>query len=250
MNIITVFNYDDDEKYNTMFKIWTLQCLKVKSQTPEIKKIKILTLGLNEKLKYFINQLNNKHIEICICGKINFQHGSSKFKHNVGFKLYNICKEIEPYIFIDADAIPITDFKDVIQASKDKPFIGVNHQTIEGHTKHFNYKFINTGFLIVSNPEFLNFEKILNTPMKFTCPGTDQTLIYNYCKTLNYDYTHKLIHYGWNSCGGFIKELDNGEVVSDKIIEKHKVHIIHYWFNYKPWIINCPIYNKLKINII
>ena len=135
---------------------------------------------------------------------------------------------------------------DVITASKEKPFICVNHQTIPRHTDKFNFKFGNTGFMIVSDNSFMDFDKIYNTPHKYKCPGTDQFLIYNYCRTLNYDYTHELIHYGWNSCGGYKKVASDGTIHSHGILEKHKVHILHYWDVFKPWITKCLIYDSVS----
>ena len=70
-------------------------------------------------------------------------------------------------------------------------------------------------------------------------------LLNNYCRSINYDYTHQYIHYGWNSCGGY-KKVVNGEIFSHNIPEKHKVHVLHYWDVFKPWITQCPIYNKLE----
>ena len=247
MNIITVFNYPDENNVNYMFKIWLIQAIRCKEETEGIEKIKILTKGINNTLQKYIDNLNIDYIEIKICETLKLNNPpSAKWNHNVGFKLFNICKETEPYIFVDADAIIMTDMNDVISASKDKPFIAVNHQTIPGHTTQFKEQFINTGFLIVSDPTFLNFEKIYYTPLKYkNCTGTDQLLTYNYCKTIGYDYTHELIHWGWNSCGGYKKLLENGDIVSTGIPEKHKVHILHYWYEFKPWINNCFIYEKL-----
>jgi hypothetical protein len=51
---------------------------------------------------------------------------------------------------------------------------------------------------------------------------------------MHYDYTHKNIHYGYNSCATYIKQLEDGTVVSDGIPEKHRVIVLHYW-DKKPW---------------
>ena len=83
--------------------------------------------------------------------------------------------------------------------------------------------------------------------------GTDQMMMNNYCKLINYDYIHKKIHYGYNSCAAFTKK-EGSNIVSDGIPEKHNVYILHYWFHYKPWIKcsccvrgsnDCPFYTKL-----
>jgi lipopolysaccharide biosynthesis glycosyltransferase len=246
MNLITVFNYPDEEKYNTMFKIWLLQAIKTKSQTPGINQIKILTEnGINEKLTAFVDLLKCDYVVIERKQRVRLTNVPHRWLHNVGFKLFNLCQEVEPFIFLDADAILMTDANDVIRASKDKPFISADHQTIPRHTDKFGFRFMNTGFFVVSDTTFLDFIKIIRTPFTFKCPGTDQFLLNNYCRSINYDYTHQDIHYGWNSCGGYKKVVD-GEIFSHNIPEKHKIHVLHYWDVFKPWITPCPIYNKLE----
>lgn len=244
MNIITVFNYPDNYNYNNMFKIWLLQAIYCKYKTKGIKDIRILTEGLNNNLLNFIKKLNCNFIKIIIKTRKKLNNVPHRWHHNVGFKLYNLCLENEPFVFVDADAIIMTDMNDVIKASKDKEFISVDHQTIPKHTDKFNFQFMNTGFFIVSNTDFLNFYKIYNSPIVFKCNGTDQFLLNNYCKYINYNYTHPLIHYGWNSCGGY-KIKKGNEIVSYGIPEKHKIHILHYWDIFKPWITKCNIYNDL-----
>lgn len=244
MDIVTVFNYPDEENYNNMLKVWLTQIIQCKYKNNSIKDIIILTKGLSENIISFINLLNVNYIVVKICEENNIiPPPNNKWKHNVGFKLYNLCLLKNPYIFIDADAIVLNDLNDPIIAAQDKPFIGVNHQTIKGHTDMFNFEFMNTGFLIVNDPSFLEYEKLLQTPIVFKCPGTDQMLINNYCKYIKYDYTHELIHYGWNSCAKYKIYNSKGKLVSYGIPEKHKVFVLHYWYKFKPWIMKCEIYN-------
>lgn len=245
MNIITVFNYPNEEKYNTMFKIWLLQTLSSKYNTENINKIKILTEGINDDLLNFVNLIDCDDVLIEYRERKPLSNVPKRWLHNVGFKLYNLCLEKEPYIFIDADAIIMTDLTDVVKYSKDKPFISVNHQTIPRHTDKFKFKFMNTGFFVVSDPSFMEFKKIYSSNKVFKCPGTDQYLLNNYCRSINYDYTHPNIHYGYNSCGGY-KKVKNGKIYSRGIPEKHEIYILHYWDIFKPWITYCPIYESLK----
>lgn len=254
MNIVTVFNYPNDTKYNVMFKIWMTQALRCKSNSTCIKDIIVLTKALNTDLEDYIKKLNCSYVKIKVCDQFKLINPPEhRWHHNVGFKLFNICNEKEPYIFIDADAIFITTSLDdtvaIAIASKDHPVIGVNHQTIPRHTDAFNFRFINTGFLIVSKPEFLDFHTILNTPIKYKCPGTDQLLIYNYFRVINYDYTHPLIDWGWNSCAGFKKILPSGICVSDGIKEQHTIHVLHYWDEFKPWMTRCEVYDSFTNDI-
>lgn len=245
MNIITVFNYPDDAKYNTMFKIWLFQALLSKSKTPGIDKIKILTEGMADGLVAFVDNMKCEDIVIEYRTRKKLENVPHRWLHNVGFKLYNLCLETEPFVFVDADAIIMTDMNDIVSASQDKPFICVDHQTIPKHTDKFNFRFMNTGFFVVSDTTFLDFDVIYKCKQVFQCPGTDQYLMNNYCRYLGYDYRHPLVHYGWNSCGGY-KIVQDECIMSSGIEEKHRVHVLHYWDVFKPWITPCPIYRGLE----
>ena len=150
MNIVTFYNYPDEDKYFDMLKIWLMCVLESKKKTNDINKIMIITEKLSDRCNHFINSLNLEFIEI-INGKYydNIDKSKSeKWIHNVYFKFYNLCKLKEPYIFIDADAFIMRDLNEVVEASKSKPFICIDHQTIPGHTNQFNFKFLNTGFTL------------------------------------------------------------------------------------------------------
>ena len=228
-----------------MFRIWLNQALKCKSKTQKLRNILIITESLSERILDFIKNKNNPEVKI-IYG--NYYSGTkrtddnyrkvlncpSKWNHNVYFKLFNLCELKEPYIYIDADAIIMSDLNESIKYSYDKPFICIDHQTIPGHTSHLNYKFMNTGVMFVSEPKFMNFEKIYRMRYVYIYNGTDQMMMNNYCKLIHYDYTHTKIHYGYNSCAAFVKEECN-KIVSDGIPEKHEVYVLHYWYHYKPW---------------
>lgn len=247
-NLITIFNYKDEEKYNTMFKNWLYSALIVKIYTPEIDNIIIYSKQLSDSCKLFIKILNLDFIIVKDGKQSSLDLKHPKWIHNVGYKLYNLSLQTKPYIFVDADTIILSGMNDCIKAGQDKPFIGVDHQTIPKHTSKFSFKFINTGFLIVSEPSFINFERMLSIPIKYKVPGTDQQLIYNYCRTINYNYTHPLIHYGWNSCAGY-KQIIDDKIYSYGIPEKHRIFILHYWDEFKPWIKNCDIYKQYKNNV-
>jgi hypothetical protein len=261
MNLITFFNYPDEKIYFNMFKIWLMQVIKCKQQTQKLKDIIIITEKLSDGIVLFLKTINLSYVKI-IYGSY-YEHVDNtkpkKWVHNVYFKFYNLCLQTEPYIFLDADAFIMKDLNEAIEISNAKPFICVNHQTIKGHTEQYPFKFLNTGFTIVSDPTFFNFEIILNTPIKYSCPGTDQMMVYNYCKTINYDYTHPNIHWGYNSCSAFKKILDNGKIISDGIPEKHEIYVLHYWYHYKPWTQcnccvrgneTCDIYKKWSYEVI
>jgi hypothetical protein len=173
-------------------------------------------------------------------------------KHNVTFKMWNIYKNENPFVFIDVDAFILKDINEMWEYSKDKPYIGINHQNIPIHTSNEKEPFLNTGVLVVSDPSFINYEKIINSIKGIYCKGFDQALTFSYFKEINYDYTHPNIGFEWNSCAGYtnLSNIDGlwaGETIN--LAKSHKVYINHYWDEFKPWGLNCPIFNETK-NII
>lgn len=170
------------------------------------------------------------------------------FNHfNVAFKMFNLSKLNEPYISLDADMFVLKDLSAIYNLKK--PFIAVNHQKIPHHTEQFSVDFLNGGLQIINDPSFLNFEDVLKTYLKKheQIPGHEQKILYNFFKNKNYDYTHPDVGPEWNSCAGHskISKVDDRWCgVSTLKDNQHPVYINHYWDRFKPWRVNCPIYNE------
>lgn len=235
MKIITIFNFPNQQNYNNLCQWWVSQCLKNSELDIEIWHRDSITHLKIENDR--ITLIEKSEIEISSFLSPNLI--SNKAQHNIGFKLYNLCNETEPFIFIDADAILLKDISPLLYAAKIKPFIAVNHQIIPGHTAHIPFKFLNSGVQICSDPEFLNFNEILNCQNKlnyFQVPGTDQSILWSYFKYIKYDYLHPKIDWKWNNCAGLEKDLND-------------IAINHYWYNFKPWMINCGLWNEFCIKL-
>lgn len=235
MKIITIFNFPHQQNYNNLCRWWTSQCLKNSELDIEIwhrNSVNHLEL-VDDRIKL----IEKSEIEISRFLKPNLI--SDKAQHNIGFKLYNLCQESEPFIFIDADAILFKDISPLIDSSKSKPFIAIDHQVIPGHTSHIPHRFLNSGVQICSDPSILDFNEIVKTQNlynNFIVPGTDQSMIWTYFKHIKYDYTHPKINWKWNNCAGLVKNSD-------------EIGINHYWYNFKPWNINCDLWNKFCLKI-
>lgn len=238
MKIITIFNFPNQQNYNNLCRWWVNQCLKHSELDIEIwyrDNIDHLKI-LNKRISFI------KKDEVKISSLLKSNLISDKAQHNIGFKLYNLCKESEPFIFIDADAILLKNITPLLDASKDKPFIAIDHQNITGHTSHIPYKFLNSGVQVCTDTNILDFNEIVkvqNLYKEFVIPGTDQSMIWSYFKHIKYDYTHPKIDWRWNNCAGFVNVKDDDSVA-----------INHYWFNYKPWNINCSLWRDyIQTNI-
>lgn len=230
MKIITIFNFPNEDNYNKLCQWWLKQALANSDLPIEIW------------YEHNIDHLNVSHERVTKIQKSSIDISnilskslvSEKAQHNVGFKLYNLCKETEPFIFIDADAILLKNIKPLIDASYDKPIIMVNHQKIQGHTAQFLFKFLNSGVQVVGDPQLLDFNDIVyfqNQVRDFVCPGTDQAMLWNYFVQKKYDYTHPDVGFMWNNCAGLDVPLSD-------------ICINHYWYKFKPWNINCPLWKE------
>lgn len=235
MKLITIFNFPDNENYNNLCHWWLQQALINSDLDVEIWYYD------NIKHLHYIPEIWNERVKMLqkpkldISNKLPSSLVSDKSKHNVGFKLYNLCEETEPFIFVDADAIILKNVKPLIEASKRKPVIMIDHQSVPGHTAHLSLNFLNSGVQIVSNPSLLNFEAILQYQSmygRFICPGTDQAMLYCYFYHIGYNYRDSEIGYEWNNCAGL------------NSVDIDTVCINHYWYNFKPWQINCPLWKE------
>lgn len=240
MKLITIFNYPNEEKYNQLCSWWLKQAKKHANMPIHVWHEKDLDESLiTEGVVY--ERKTRQALGFTVPG--SFQ---AKAEHNIGFKLYNLCKETEPFIFVDADAIIFSDLDPLVEASKDKPFICVDHQQVPNHSAVIPYKFLNSGVQIVSDPSFLNYEDIYRTLLedkRFACPGTDQAMLFGHFKRIGYDYTHKKVGFEWNSCAGY-SIVREGELVCEGLDYPHPVYINHYWHEFKPWIMNCYMWNQ------
>ena len=259
MKIITIFNYPDQENYNLMCQYW----VELTAKYCNSNKVEIFTSDPNSIHSTIISKIDalsnfklvKKEFSPHIFNIPNIPL-TNKSRHNIFFKLYNLCQETEPFIFIDADAYLLQNVDYLVKRSIEKPIIFINHQKIKGHTDTINIDFLNSGVIVCSNPSILNFNSITNVnkfSKFYNVPGTDQCLLFNYLTNINYDYVHPEIGKEWNACARYVETSiqDNKmQSITKNLMEidenNKQVGIIHYWYKYKPWLINCPIFNKLN----
>lgn len=246
MKVVTIMNYPDKKEENAMCAVWMKQ---TRENFPKGTKIEVFYEGsISNVLKVFAKkydiELLNKERSIQI--DFSSHPDGKKANHNVNFKLFNLCQINEPFIFIDADAFLLTSAEPMLLAAKDKPFIAINHQNIPGQTDHLTEPVLNSGVMIVSDPSIFqwnNFIRILARDQRFVHPGTDQSLVNSLVKMFNYDYTHHIIDFSWNSWSNYTV-WENGKAFCRGLETEHEVNINHYWNDRKPWNVDCPIYNK------
>lgn len=248
MNLITIFNYPKENKnYTKMCLLWLHFAKKYHNNL----NVKIFTKdGVNNHIKNVINEYGFTLVYGEEDIKLPFKE--NKFKHNIGFKLYNLCNEIEPFVFIDADAFILRDIKDLVDKSNGQEVVMINHENIVGHTSHIPFKFLNSGVQVCNDTTILKYKTILK--QKITIPGSDQALLFSYFKNIGYDYTNPNISFEWNSYAKNVKLIkdNNDEWVGKSfgLDGEHPVYINHYWYDAKPWQINCPIFKEYESILI
>jgi hypothetical protein len=181
---------------------------------------------------------------------------------NLRFKLPNLANLTFPFLYLDSDMVVLRDLNYLWERRRAKPWIGIDHQVIPFDERTHRAPFLNSGVQLVSDPAFYDLDAILAAqnavaPMSryreipkadmFACPGGDQAVLYRYFRAISYDYTHPEIGPEWNSCAGVTAVSRDGEVWKAEthgLARNHPVSIIHYWSQYKPWAIGCPIFES------
>lgn len=180
---------------------------------------------------------------------------------NLRFKLPNLAALDFPFLFLDADTVTLSDLRPLWAKRHDKPWVGVNHQWVPQDPRTHRSPFLNSGVQLVGDPSFYDLDAILAVqnavaPLRradefakgemFACPGADQAMLFRYFTAIGYDYTHPQVGHGWNSCAGVTKVVRNtagrwaGHTTG--LPDVYPVHINHYWSQFKPWAIGCPLY--------
>ncbi len=181
---------------------------------------------------------------------------------NLRFKLPNLAALPYPFLYIDADTFVLEDLTPLWARRHDKPWIGVDHQWIPSDPRTHRSPFLNSGVQLVSDPAFYDLNAILaaqnavvpltryaEVPKRemFATPGQDQAVLFRYFRSIGYDYTHPDVGPGWNSCAGVTvirREADRWRGHTAGLSPDHDVQIVHYWSQFKPWTIACPVFES------
>ncbi len=179
---------------------------------------------------------------------------------NLRFKLANLTALDEPFLYLDVDTFVLGDLRHLWNLRNAKPWIGIDHQWVPGDARTHRSPFLNSGVQIVSDPKFYDLNAILavqnavvplshhtDVPKSamFPCPGHDQAVLFRYFRTIGYDYTHPEIGPEWNSCAGMTTVV-RADGKWKARADGYDVHLIHYWSQFKPWSLDCPIYRSYE----
>ncbi len=184
---------------------------------------------------------------------------------NLRFKLPNLAALDFPFLFLDADTYILGDLRYLWSRRHAKPWVGIDHQWVPSDARTHRPPFLNSGVQLVSDPGFYDLDAILAVqnaaaPLSeharfkkeemFACPGADQAVLFRYFRAIGYDYTHPEIGAEWNSCAGVTevrREAGTSKARTVGLPENYEVQLIHYWSQFKPWAIRCPIYEAATL---
>ena len=184
---------------------------------------------------------------------------------NLRFKLSNLAALDHPFLFLDADTYVLGDLREPWSRRHAKPWIGIDHQWVPSNSRTHRPPFLNSGVQLVSDPDFYDLDAILAVqnaaaPLAeharirkddlFACPGADQAVLFRYFREIGYDYTHPEVGPEWNSCAGVTEvRRDEGKwkARTAGLGEDYDVKLIHYWSQFKPWAIRCPIHEAADL---
>ena len=282
LDIITIYNYEPFDKHLVFLRMWLHQ---VSLYNDAKLKVKVLSLHNEPRMVGRWHQFypfewvklgQRKDLRISRLRRLQMRFNKefaeySKLRkrnkvlnhHNVAFKMWNLTQWKTPFIFLDVDAIVFENLSHLVNNALDKPFIGINHQNIPGHTEGTE-PFINGGVQIVSNPKYFTFEQYTQVTENLYCRGAEQALMFTTFINANYDYTHPQIGHIWNSCSGYnrVSKINNRWVcfsegvlkndimkVSLSIPRGKEIAINHYWDKFKPWRLNCDMYEEFRLKI-
>ena len=249
MNIATLMDFPDDEKYNLMCMIWMK---RVQRHAPGAR-VRVLTVGgLPASVQEYFQRFQNVDIRKAERKNIGvYDH------FNLSVKLYNLAKLDFPFLFLDADMLVLSDLDYLWRRRNDKPWIGTPIQILPGFHKEEGPSQalppLNSGLQLVSNPAFYDYDKIVECFIRggqtLVCAGEDQVLLYDYFRSMGYDYRHPEIGPGWNACSKFVRLFKDphGEWrgLTRGLPASYPVHIVHYWNGAcRPWNLDCPLFEE------
>lgn len=135
---------------------------------------------------------------------------------NVACKLWNIFRQKPPFIFLDADAIPIAPLDELWALRGQRPLLAARQvprgKSVQG---------LNSGVMLVSDTSVFDYPSIARIAMKrqFLTSGYDQAALYEYCEQRHIDW--RFLDQKWNWNAGIEPE--------------GPISIVHFMQPFRPW---------------
>lgn len=249
VKVVTIMNYPPDPRYRRM-------CYAFLDTVIANGAASVTILTEDHPPEVALEHRRATDIEVVRCQSVDVGHPH----FNLRFKLPNLAALDYPFLFLDADTVTFSDLGYLWSRRHAKPWVGINHQWVPSDPRTHRSPFLNSGVQLVGDPDFYDLRAILAVqnavaPLRraaaftkeemFACPGADQAVLFRYFNAIGYDYTHPQVGPGWNSCAGVTRawrEEDRWAAETVGLSENYPVHLMHYWSQFKPWAVGCPVY--------
>jgi hypothetical protein len=248
VKVVTIMNYPPDPRYRQMCHAFLDTVIVHGAQSVTI-------LCEDQPPTVAAEHRRRADVEVVPCRSHDVGHPH----FNLRFKLPNLAALDFPFLFLDADTVTLSDLRPLWE----RPWIGINHQWVPADPRTHREPFLNSGVQLVGDPAFYDLPAILAAqdavaPLRraaeftkgqmFACPGADQAVLFRYFQSIGYDYTHPHVGPEWNCCAGVTKvsRTEAGEWTAHTtgLANDHPVYLMHYWSQFKPWVIHCPVYHS------
>lgn len=251
VKVVTIMNYPPDPRYRRM-------CYAFLDTVIANGAGSVTVLTEDHPPEVAAEHRRAADVEVVRCRSVDVGHPH----FNLRFKLPNLAALDFPFLFLDADTTTFSDLNSLWSRRHLKPWVGVNHQWVPSDPRTHRTPFLNSGVQLVGDPSFYDLRAILAVqnsvaPLHraaeftkdemFACPGADQAVLFRYFTAIGYDYTHPEVGPEWNSCAGVTavrREGDGWVAWTHGLSEVYPVHLQHYWSQFKPWAVGCPVYDS------
>lgn len=249
LKVVTIMNYPPEPRFRQMCYAFVDSVIAHGAKSITV---------LYEEHAPVIASEHRRAVDIEVRQCRSFDVGHQHF--NLRFKLANLAALDFPFLYLDADTVVLDDLNYLWSRRHVKPWIGICHQWIPADPRTHRPPFLNSGVQLVSDPAFYDLAAILavqnaaaplsragefSKEQMFACPGVDQAVLFRYFRTIGYDHVHPEIGPMWNSCAGVTEAVRSGDrwlARTRGLAVDHEVRLIHYWSQFKPWVLNCPIF--------
>lgn len=252
-----------DENYKTMCRVWLKQ---VELSNPD----EIIVM-YNKNPPDFLNDYPKVKTVFCEYDS-NFlkpdieSDEQTRLSHFfVAFKLFIKFKINGPFIYLDADAIPVTKLNELWNLRNEKPLIGVGYQNLFHYPQFFKKlgvgnnpnNILNGGVILVNDLSFINRDRLIEIYFDYIKSNNflgfiaDDILLTLYFNEIGYDFKHPNVDMGWNCCSDTIFKIKENrgeiEIISrDDEYKFAKVKILHFYGqSRKPWVKSNNYYKYL-----
>jgi lipopolysaccharide biosynthesis glycosyltransferase len=248
--VVAIVNYDFEKSPHCYVMIQQFLASLVKNTSLEI--IVFSTTPIESYFKQYQSRIRFYVEPECYTKPV--ENLDSKFHHpghvghNIYYKLFTLCKITSPFLYVDADSFIFEPLDELVSLTEGKPFAAIDQPNF-AQNPNWPPFYLNGGVQIVNDPGILNWsalEAILHEEtFRASIGGAEQALLYEYFQRRQYDYHSPGLDLTWNAPARYVFATKRDGQWRGYLGER-PVRIMHYYGDYKPWKIGCPIFREFQ----